>query len=156
MRIAIGCDHAGYPLKPTVLAVIEAAGHEAVDCGTHSTDPVDYPDYTSKAAAAVVQGRADRAIVLCGSGVGAAVAANKIKGIRAGLCHDVYSAHQGVEHDDVNLLCLGGRIIGASLAEEIVAAFLGAQFSGEDRHRRRLDKVLELERTQKPLEDTTS
>jgi len=153
MRVAVGCDHAGFPLKATIIDRIEAAGHTAVDCGTYDANSVDYPDYASAVAAAMLRGDADRGVVLCGSGVGAAVAANKIKGIRAGLCHDVYSAHQGVEHDDINLLCLGGRIVGISLAEEILSAFLGAEFTGEDRHRRRLDKVLELEQTQQPFTD---
>lgn len=151
MRIAVGCDHGGFPLKDTVLEALRGMGHELLDCGTHSEDPVDYPEFASAVAKAVIEGKADRGIVLCGSGVGAAVAANKIDGIRAGLCHDTYSAHQGVEHDDLNVLCLGARIIGSSLATEIIEAFLQARFSAEERHQRRLDKVLELERTHRPL-----
>lgn len=151
MRVAVGCDHGGFPLKQTILEAVQGLGHETLDCGTYSEDSVDYPDFASAVAKALVDGEADRGIVLCGSGVGAAVAANKVDGVRAGLCHDTYSAHQGVEHDDVNVLCLGARIIGASLATEIVEAFLSAEFSAEERHRRRLDKVLELERTRRPL-----
>jgi ribose 5-phosphate isomerase B len=151
MRVALGCDHAGFPLKTVIAATLSGLGHEVVDCGTDSPAPVDYPDYASAVAARVVEGTAERGILLCGSGVGAAVAANKVRGVRAGLCHDTYSAHQGVEHDDVNVLCLGGRIVGTSLAVEIVEAFLGARFTGEERHRRRLDKVLEMERTGRPL-----
>lgn len=145
MQIAIGCDHAGFSLKATILASVEALGHAVLDCGTNSTDPVDYPDYAAAVARAVAEGRAERGIVLCGSGVGACIAANKMRGVRAGVCHDNYSAHQGVEHDDMNVLCLGARIIGAAVAPELVAAFLQAEFSGEERHRRRLDKVLALE-----------
>ena len=155
MRVAIGCDHAGFPLKAAVARVVESLGHQVVDCGTHSTDPVDYPDYASKVAARVIGGSCERGIVLCGSGVGAAVAANKVKGVRAGLCHDTYSAHQGVEHDDVNVLCLGGRVVGGDLAEEIVQAFLGARFTDEERHRRRLAKVLQMESTGAPLPEET-
>lgn len=151
MRVAVGCDHGGFVLKDTVMELVGKLGHEVLDCGTHSGASVDYPDFASAVAKALVEGRAERGIVICGSGVGAAVAANKVDGIRAGLCHDTYSAHQGVEHDDVNVLCLGARIIGPSLAQEIIAAFLAAQFSGEERHQRRLDKVLELERTRNPI-----
>jgi ribose 5-phosphate isomerase B len=145
MKVAVAADHGGWPLKATVLAAVRAAGHEPIDLGTHSADPVDYPDYAVAAARAVQRGDADRAIVLCGSGVGAAVVANKLRGVRAGVCHDVYSAHQGVEHDDVNVLALGARVIGAALAEELVRAFLAARFTGEERHRRRLAKVQALE-----------
>ena len=147
MKIAIASDHAGYPLKASLAAYLETLGHEVADLGTNSPDvPVDYPDFAAKAAREVLAGRALRAIVVCGSGVGACVAANKLKGIRAGLCHDTYSAHQGVEHDDMNVLCLGARIIGPAPAFEIAAAFLGASFSGEDRHKRRLKKIEDLER----------
>ncbi|OGR42120.1 MAG: ribose-5-phosphate isomerase [Elusimicrobia bacterium GWA2_61_42] len=147
MKIAIASDHAGYPLKAALAAYLETLGHEVADLGTNSPDvPVDYPDFAAKAAREVLAGRALRAIVVCGSGVGACVAANKLKGIRAGLCHDTYSAHQGVEHDDMNVLCLGARIIGPAPAFEIAAAFLGASFSGEDRHKRRLKKIEDLER----------
>lgn len=145
MKIAVGCDHGGFPLKDRVLEVVRAAGHEPVDLGTHSTDPVDYPDYARAVGEAVLGGKADRGIVLCGSGVGAAVAANKMRGIRAGVCHDIYSAHQGVEHDDLNVLCLGARIVGPEVVPELVRAFLGARFTGEERHRRRLEKVQAIE-----------
>lgn len=150
MRVAVGCDHAGFPLKGTVRDVVSAAGHEVLDCGTDSTDSVDYPEYAAKVAAAVISGRADRGIIVCGSGVGAAVAANKIRGVRASVCHDTYSAGQGVEHDDMNVLCLGGRIIGPAVVPDLVNAFLDARFSGEPRHQRRLDQVLRLEATGSP------
>jgi ribose 5-phosphate isomerase B len=145
MRIAVAADHGGWPLKDAVLAVVRAAGHEALDLGTDSTAPVDYPDYAAAAARAIQRGDAERAIILCGSGVGAAVAANKLHGIRAGVCHDVYSAHQAVEHDDVNVLALGARVVGGALAEDLVRAFLAARFTNEERHRRRLAKVRALE-----------
>lgn len=147
MKLAIAADHAGYPLKAKVIEIVRAAGHEALDLGTHSADvPVDYPDSAKAVGEAIQQGQAERGILLCGSGVGACVAANKMRGVRAGICHDTYSAHQGVEHDDMNVLCLGARIIGPELAPELVRAFLGATFSGEARHVRRLDKVLAMER----------
>lgn len=145
MKVAVACDHAGFPLKGMVVDVVRRLGHEAVDLGTHSTEPVDYPDYADKLGLAVRGGETDRGILLCGSGVGAAVAANKLMGIRAGLCHDSYSAHQSVEHDDVNVLALGARVIGPSLAVELVQAFLEARFTGEERHIRRLDKVKAIE-----------
>jgi ribose 5-phosphate isomerase B len=145
MKIAIACDHAGFPLKDEVISVVQQSGHEVIDLGTYDQEPVDYPDYAEKAGRAIIQGQADRAIILCGSGVGATIAANKIKGIYACMCHDTYSAHQGVEHDNMNALCLGGRIIGSELAKEIVKAFLGAQFSREERHLRRTNKILALE-----------
>jgi ribose 5-phosphate isomerase B len=145
MRIAVAADHAGFPLKATIIGVLEALGHQVLDLGTNSTDPVDYPDYAAAAGDAVLQGKAERAILLCGSGVGAAVAANKMRGIRAGVCHDVYSAHQSVEHDDVNVLALGPRVIGPALAEELVRAFVAARFTAEPRHVRRLAKVAALE-----------
>ena len=144
MRIAIGCDHAGLPLKETVAAVVKSAGHELLDLGTSTTERVDYPDYAKKVAKAILEGRAERGILLCGSGVGVCIAANKIKGIYAGVCHDTYSAHQSVEHDDMNVLCLGARIIGPELASEIVRAFLGATFSGEEARRRRGDPNHEI------------
>lgn len=146
MRIAIAADHAGYPLKDLVVAVVQKAGHETMDLGTDSTAAVDYPDYAEKVGLAIQEGKAERGIIICGSGVGAAVAANKMRGVRAGICHDTYSAHQSVEHDNVNVLALGSRIIGEELAAELVRAFLGADFSGEERHVRRLEKVLALER----------
>ncbi|MDO8804202.1 MAG: ribose 5-phosphate isomerase B [Elusimicrobiota bacterium] len=147
MKIAIASDHAGYPLKQTLVQHLRSLGYEIADLGTDSPDyPVDYPDFAVKACLEVLNGRAERGIVVCGSGVGACVAANKIKGIRAGLCHDTYSAHQGVEHDDINVLCLGARIIGESLAFEIAATFAAARFSGEERHLRRLNIIRELEK----------
>ncbi len=145
MKVAIGCDHAGFPLKAIVIEEICRLGHEVIDLGTNSTEPVDYPDYAEKVGRAVQRGEAERGIVICGSGVGAGVAANKMRGIRAGLCHDTYSAHQGVEHDDVNVLVFGARIIGSELALEIVRAFLGAHFTGGERHTRRRAKVLAIE-----------
>lgn len=148
MKVAVACDHAGFPLKDTILETIRKAGHEAIDLGTDSTASVDYPDFAEKAGRAVQRGEADRAIVICGSGVGAAVAANKMLGVRAGLCHDTYSAHQCVEHDDVNVLALGGRVIGPEVAIEVVRAFLAAKFSGDERHVRRLNKVLAIERSE--------
>lgn len=152
MKIAIASDHAGYPLKAELVPHLKSLGHEVLDLGTDSPDrSVDYPDFAAKAARAVTSGAAERAIVVCGSGVGACVAANKIHGIRAGLCHDTYSAHQGVEHDDMNLLCLGARIIGPAPAFEIVTAFVNAKFTREERHQRRLDKVNRIEDTGKPL-----
>lgn len=146
MRIAVAADHAGFPLKDLVIEVVRQAGHEAVDLGTDSTDPVDYPDYAEKIGRALADGSADRAVLVCGSGVGACIAANKINGVYAGLCHDTYSAHQGVEHDDMNVLCLGARIIGPALVPELVKAFLEAEFSSDERHRRRVGKIHDLER----------
>jgi len=145
MRIACAFDHAGFPIKQIVLEVVREEGHEAVDLGTNSTDPVDYPDTARSAADAVREGGAGRAVVVCGSGAGVAVAACKVPGIRAACTHDTYSAHQCVEHDDVNVLCLGARVIGPALAREVIAAFLGASFSGEERHMRRLGKVNAIE-----------
>jgi RpiB/LacA/LacB family sugar-phosphate isomerase len=143
--IAVGTDHAGFPLKGEVVAQLERRGYGVLDLGTHSTEPVDYPDVAAAVGGAVQRGEVRRGIVLCGSGAGACIAANKITGVRAAVCHDTYSAHQVVEHDDANVLCLGARIVGASLAEEILDAWLDASFSGEERHQRRLDKVLALE-----------
>jgi ribose 5-phosphate isomerase B len=145
VKVAVACDHAGFPLKATILDVVRKAGHEVVDLGTDSTASVDYPDFAEKVGRAIQRQEADRGIVLCGSGVGAAVAANKMIGIRAGLCHDTYSAHQGVEHDDVNVLALGARVIGPDVAVEIVRAFLAAKFTGEERHVRRVNKILAIE-----------
>jgi ribose 5-phosphate isomerase B len=145
MRIAVAADHAGFELKEQLLAFVREAGHEAIDLGTHSTQSVDYPDFAKAVGLAVREGRADRGLLLCGSGVGASVAVNKIPGIRGGLCHDSYSAHQGVEHDDMNVLVLGARIIGLELAKELVRDYLRATFSGEERHRRRLAKIHDLE-----------
>ncbi len=146
MKVAIGADHAGFELKERVKTLLLELKHQVLDLGTHSAKPVDYPDFAKAVALAVRDGKAERGILVCGSGVGASIAANKIPGVRAGLCHDCYSAHQGVEHDDVNVLVLGGRIIGEALALELVRAFLGATFSAEERHQRRLNKVKELER----------
>lgn len=146
MRIVIGSDHAGFQLKASVAAGLRDGGHAVIDVGTHSDEAVDYPDYAESVALAVRQGDADRGVMICGSGVGASVAVNKVAGVRGAVCHDTYSAHQGVEHDDMNILVLGARIVGAALAGELVAAFLGASFSDEERHRRRLDKVRRLER----------
>jgi len=146
MKIVVGSDHAGFDLKQNLAPYLRELGHEVVDVGTNSTASVDYPDYAQAVAEAVRNGLAERGILLCGSGVGASVAANKIPGIRAGLCHDTYSAHQGVEHDDMNVLVLGARVIGQELAHELVRAYLGAKFAGTERHRRRLEKVKALER----------
>jgi ribose 5-phosphate isomerase B len=146
MKVACAFDHAGFPLKSLVLEVVGELGHEPVDLGTHSTDPVDYPDTARAGAEAVRSGRAERAVVVCGSGAGVAVAACKVPGIRAACTHDTYSAHQCVEHDDVNVLCLGARVIGPALAREVIEAFLGASFSGEERHVRRLGKIAAIER----------
>jgi RpiB/LacA/LacB family sugar-phosphate isomerase len=146
MRIAIGADHAGFELKTAVVEYVTASGHIPLDVGTCSTDPVDYPDVARKVAEAMQQERAELGILVCGSGVGTAVAANKFPGIRAGLCHDTFSAHQGREDDDINVLCLGARVIGKSLALEIVKTWLGASFSGLERHKRRLEKVIAIER----------
>ncbi len=146
MRFSIGSDHGGFPLKQVIIDYLQSKGHTVVDFGAFSLNPADdYPDFVIPACQAVQRGEADRAIVLCGSAVGACVAANKLVGIRAGICHDTYSAHQGVEHDDMNVLALGARIIGPALALELVAAYAGAQFSGEARHVRRLEKIEQLE-----------
>lgn len=145
MKIVIASDHGGFPLKAPLVQMLQAEGHEVSDLGPSSPDPVDYPDYAEAVGRAVQKGEADRGIIVCGSGVGACIAANKLRGIRAALCHDTYSARQSVQHDDANILCLGARVIGVELAFEVVRAFVGARFSGEARHRRRLDKVLALE-----------
>ena len=145
MRLALGSDHAGFEMKERIKACLQELGHRVMDLGTHSPDPVDYPDFAEAVGLAVANGEADRGVVICGSGVGASVAANKIPGIRAGLCHDTYSAHQGVEHDDMNVLVLGSRVIGMELARDLVKAFLGAAFSGEERHQRRVSKVKAME-----------
>ena len=145
MKIACSFDHAGFPLKALVLDTVRELGHEPIDLGTNSTDPVDYPDTARAAADLVRSGGADRAVVVCGSGAGVAVAACKFPGIRATCAHDTYTAHQCVEHDDVNVLCLGARVIGPALAEVLVRAFLGARFTNEERHVRRLAKVKALE-----------
>jgi len=141
----MGSDHAGFEMKRDLALELRRRGDDVLDLGTHSTEAADYPDYAEAVGDAVREGRADRGIVICGSGVGASVAANKLPGVRAGLCHDTYSAHQGVEHDDVNVLVMGARVIGFALAREVALAFLGARFSGEERHRRRVDKIKALE-----------
>jgi RpiB/LacA/LacB family sugar-phosphate isomerase len=141
MRIAVGADHAGLAVKEAVRRALESSGHAVTDLGTHTSEAVDYPDVAAAVARAVAAGTVDRGVIACGSGVGASVAANKIRGIRAGLCHDTYSAHQGVEHDDMNVLVLGGRVIGEALAVELALAFAAARFSGEARHVSRLHKV---------------
>lgn len=145
MRIVIGSDHAGFALKNAMGDVIRAQGHEVVDVGAFNENPSDYPDFAEAVGRAVLDGRAERGVLVCGSGVGASVAANKLKGIRAAVCHDTYSGHQGVEHDDMNVLVMGSRVIAAKLAEDIVLAYLGAKFTGEARHVRRLGKVKALE-----------
>lgn len=147
MRIAVGADHGGYPLNERVMEELRAAGHEVNDFGTHDGSvPDDYPDYAVLVGSAVRDGRAVIGILICGSGVGASVAANKLRGVRAALCGDTYSAHQSREHDDCNVLCLGARVVGVELALEIVRAFVNARFTGEERHRRRLAKVNEIEK----------
>ncbi len=149
MKIAVGFDHAGFPLKQTVLQAVRDAGHEAIDLGTNSADPVDFPDYSEKVGRAVQTGEAERGILVCGSGVGACIAANKMKGIYASICHDTYSAAQGVRHDDMNVLCLGGRVVGPELAADLVKAFLGARYigneAGGERLARRVAKIHKIE-----------
>ncbi|MGN1057919.1 MAG: ribose 5-phosphate isomerase B [Candidatus Avelusimicrobium sp.] len=145
MKIAVGCDHAGFPLKETVINQIKRLGHEVIDCGTFSCERADYPDYADKAAKLVASGEADRGILICGSGVGVCVTANKTKGIRACVCHDAYSAKQAVEHDALNVLCLGARIIGPAVAEELTERFLNASFLTGTRHEGRLNKVKAIE-----------
>jgi ribose 5-phosphate isomerase B len=147
MRVAVAFDHRGVKIRARLLELLAETGHEVVDLGTDAPEPrIDYPDKAREIGEAVVGGEADRGILVCGSGVGASVAANKMRGVRAGLCHDTYSAHQGVEHDDMNVLCLGSEVIGAELAAELVSAFLGADFQGGERYVRRLEKVEQLEK----------
>jgi len=146
MRVVLGSDHAGFEMKEKLAAHVRGMGHQVLDVGTNSDAPVDYPDFAEAVAMAILNHEADRGILICGSGVGAAVAANKIPGIRAATCHDCYSAHQGVEHDDINILVLGARVIANELAYDLAWMFLGAQFSGEERHLRRIEKVKELEK----------
>jgi ribose 5-phosphate isomerase B len=145
MRLAVGCDHAGFPLKRGVIECLQGMGHAVDDVGTDSTEPVDYPDFSRAVAESVISGRAERGIVICGSGVGASVAASKVPGVRSSMCHDTFSARQGVEDDDMNVLCLGARVIGPALASELVRAFVNAKFSGAERHVRRLAKVTAIE-----------
>jgi ribose 5-phosphate isomerase B len=146
MKLALGCDHAGWALKNVLADWLRGQGHEVAEVFPAAYDPQDdYPDAAAAVGRAVASGQAERGVIVCGSGVGASVAANKIRGVRAGLCHDTYSAHQGVEHDDVNVLCMGARVIGDATALEVLASFLGARFSGEERHARRLRKMLAIE-----------
>ncbi len=146
VRVIVGSDHAGYQLKEHLVAYLEAAGHDVIDVGTDSEEPVDYPDFAAAVARAVVGGEGERGIVVCGSGAGASIAANKITGARSAVVHDHYTAHQAVEHDDMNVLALGARVIGETTATELVDAYLTAEFTGEERHVRRLRKVVELDR----------
>ncbi|MFK7789582.1 MAG: ribose 5-phosphate isomerase B [Phycisphaeraceae bacterium] len=146
MKVALAADHAGLPLKDEIAALVKSLGHEVLDLGAHQYDKHDdYPDFARYIGQAIQHGQANRGILLCGSGVGASIAANKMKGVRAAVCHDAYSAAQGVEHDDLNVLCLGSRIIGGAVADVLVRAFLSAKFSQEERHQRRLDKVMGIE-----------
>jgi ribose 5-phosphate isomerase B len=149
MKVAFGCDHAGFPLRETVLSAVRAAGHEPMDFGTFSAESVDFPDFTVKVGQAIQSGEAERGILLCGSGIGACIAANKMKGVYASICHDTYSAAQGVLHDDMNVLCLGGRVIGPELAKALVSAFLNARYLGNDpggeRLARRVGKIHRIE-----------
>jgi ribose 5-phosphate isomerase B len=148
MRIAVGADHGGYPLNERAIELLQSAGHQVTDFGTHDgTQPDDYPDYAARVGHEIQAGRAEIGILICGSGVGAAVAANKLRGIRAALCSDTYSAHQSREHDDCNVLCLGARVVGAELALDIVRVFVAASFTGAERHQRRLKKIRQLEET---------
>jgi len=145
MKIALACDHGGYPLKMAIKECVSALGHIVLDLGTDSTVSVDYPDFAEKLGKSIINGEAERGVLICGSGVGASIAANKMKGVYAAVCHDTYSAHQGVEHDKMNVLCLGARVIGPELAKELVEAFLNSQFSNEERHLRRVNKVYKIE-----------
>ena len=146
MKVALGVDHRGFTIKDELIAMLEEAGHQVVDLGTDSDTSVDYPDFAAAVGRAVADGAADRGVIVCGSGVGASIAANKIQGVRAGMCHDTYSAHQGVEHDDMNVLCLGSGIVGLSVISELLHAFLSASFdSREPRYVRRLSKVKAIE-----------
>ncbi len=145
MRVSIGSDHAGFALKKEIIEFLRELKYDVQDAGTHNADPVDYPDYAEAVGLVIQSGKADRGILICGSGVGVSVTANKIPGVRAAVCHDTYSAHQGVEHDSMNVLVLGSRVIGSALDKELAAAFLKAKFSNEPRHKRRLDKVIAIE-----------
>ena len=146
MKIVVANDHAGFPIKEAVLEAIKEAGHEVIDLGTNTTDRVDYPDFAEKAGRALIAGEADRAVVICGSGIGVSITANKMKGVYAGLVSDIYSAHQGVEHDNMNMLCMGGQIVGPTLAKEIVKAFLGASLMDVDRYKNRINKFKAIEK----------
>lgn len=149
MKIAVASDHAGFPLKETVINKIKTMGHEVIDCGPNAAERVDFPDYAAKAAFLLQDKTADRAVLICGSGIGMCIAANKLRGVYACVCHDVYSAHQGVEHDAMNALCLGALVIGQSLAEEVVESFLKAEYFNSGNYKRRVDKILALEETLK-------
>lgn len=146
MKIIIGSDHAGFPMKADIIAHIESLGHEVTDVGCHSTEPVDFPDIARQVTGGLLSGQAERGLMVCGTGVGAAIAANKLAGIRAAVAHDVHSAHQCVEHDDVNVLCLGGQIVGPWLARDLVSAYLAAEFSTSEEFRRRVAKLDEMDR----------
>src|SRR5512141_1539057 len=155
MKVVVGFDHAGFPLKQTVLESVRKAGHEPIDVGTNSADPVDFPDYAEKVGRLIQSGEAERGILCCGSGIGACIAANKMKGVYASICHDTYSAAQGVLHDDMNLLCLGGRVVGPELAISLVKAFLGAHYIGNEpggeRLARRVGKIKKMEKGESVL-----
>lgn len=146
MRVAVGSDHAGFIIKDEVIKAVKEAGHEPIDLGTTNTDRVDYPDYAEKVGRAIIDGQADRGIAICGSGVGVCITANKMKGIYAGLISDVYSAHQGVEHDEMNVMCLAGQVIGPVLAEQLVVSFLNAKPMNVDRYKKRIDKIKKIEK----------
>ena len=146
MRIALSADHAGYQLKNELAAKLAQQGHDVLDLGTHSASQVDYPDSAEAMAAAIAEQQAERGIIVCGSGAGVSIAASKFPGVRAAVCHDTYTAHQAVEHDDMNVICLGARVVGPALALDLVTAFLAARFSGEERHQRRLNKIFDIER----------
>lgn len=145
MRVVIGSDHAGFKYKGIIIAALHEKGYDVLDLGTNNEQPTDYPDHAAAVASAILNKEGERGILICGSAVGVSIAANKFKGIRAGVCHDTYSAHQSVEHDDVNILCLGERVLGVALAKDIVFAFLGAEFSAEERHLKRLAKIIAIE-----------
>lgn len=145
MRIVIGSDHAGFPLKATIVDFVKSLGHEVQDVGSYDPNPVDFPDIARAVTAAINEGKADRGMMVCGTGVGAAIAANKVKGIRAAVCHDIHSAHQSVEHDDVNVMCIGAQIVGPWLAKDLVAAYIAAEFSTDEDFRRRVRKLTEMD-----------
>jgi len=145
MRIVIGSDHAGFPLKATIVEFVKSMGHEVEDVGSYDPNPVDFPDIAKSVTGAITSGKADRGLMVCGTGVGASIAANKVKGIRAAVCHDIHSAHQSVEHDDVNVMCIGAQIVGPWLAKDLVAAYIAAEFSTDDDFRRRVRKLTEMD-----------
>jgi len=147
MKIVVGSDHAGFPIKAELLAFLRQQGHEVTDVGSFDPRPLDFPDIARQVAEAITSGRAERGLMVCGTGVGAAIGANKMKGIRAAVCHDVHSAHQCVEHDDVNVMCIGAQIVGPWLAKDLIAAYLNAKFSSEEQYRRRVAKLAEMDRT---------